>query len=131
MQNSYLIFRHYGVFLKKFMSSYGVCFIHIFRFASIQIQCRFNDSNVINVADLKTWLLWILNFIKSIVGIFTSVDIKSFYVINSDVVRLFAYSSFLVFSEFEYVRISIDVPYWCEWMNIIVFSKNKIMEKVK
>jgi hypothetical protein len=38
---------------------------------------------------------------------------------------LFADSSFLVFSEFEYVMILIDVIYQFEWMNIIVFFVKK------
>jgi hypothetical protein len=57
-----------------------------------------------------------LNFLKSIVGIVTFIDIKPFYAINSDVASLFVDSSFLVFSEFKYVIISIDVLYWFEWI---------------
>jgi hypothetical protein len=52
-----------------------------------------------------------LKFIISIVGFVIFVDIEPFYAINSDAVSLFADSSFLVFSEFEYVTISIDVLY--------------------
>jgi hypothetical protein len=51
-----------------------------------------------------------LNFIIPIVGL----EIKPVYAINSDVVSLFADSSFLVFSEIEYVMISIVVFYWFE-----------------
>jgi hypothetical protein len=51
------------------------------------------------------------NFVIPIVCL----EIELFYVINSDDVSLFAYSSsFLVFSEFEYVMILIDVLYWFE-----------------
>jgi hypothetical protein len=50
-----------------------------------------------------------LNLLKSIAGIVTFVDIKPFYAINSDVVSLFTDLSFLVFSGFEYVMISIDL----------------------
>jgi hypothetical protein len=66
------------------------------------------------------------NFLKSTVGIVTFVDIKQFYASNSDVVSLFANSSFLVFSEFEYIKVSIDVLYLFEWMNIVIFSKKII-----
>jgi hypothetical protein len=68
-----------------------------------------------------------LNFLKSIVGSVTFVDIKPFYVINSDVVSLFAYLSFLVFSEFENVIILIDVLYRFECMNTVVFNKKIVV----
>jgi hypothetical protein len=48
-----------------------------------------------------------LYFVISIVGFI----IWPFYAINSDAVSLFADLSFLVFSEFEYVMMSIDVLY--------------------
>jgi hypothetical protein len=64
----------------------------------------------------------ILNLLKSIVGIVTFVDIKSFYAVNLDVVSLFVDSSFLVFSGFKYAIISIDVIYQFDWKNIDVFS---------
>jgi hypothetical protein len=48
-----------------------------------------------------------LNYVISIVGFV--LDIRPFYVINSDVVSLFADSFLLVFSQIEYVLISIDV----------------------
>jgi hypothetical protein len=68
-----------------------------------------------------------LYFVISIVGL----KIKPFYVINSDAVSLFADSSFLVFSNFEYVMILIDILYPFEWMNIVVFigKKKKTMLK--
>jgi hypothetical protein len=62
-------------------------------------------------------------------GIF---DILEFYTFketinNSDLVSLFADSSLLVFSEIEYVMISIDVfPINLnEWVNIVVFESKK------
>jgi hypothetical protein len=67
-----------------------------------------------------------LNLLKSIVGIVTFVDIKLFYGINSDAVRLFADSSFLVFSGFEYVMISIDVIYRFEWISLFLVKKKKL-----
>jgi hypothetical protein len=52
-----------------------------------------------------------LNFIIPIVGL----EIKLLYIINSDVVSLFADSSYLlVFSEFKYVIISNVVLFWFE-----------------
>jgi hypothetical protein len=48
-----------------------------------------------------------LNYVISIVGFV--LDIRPFYVINSDVVIVFADSFLLVFSETEYAMISIDV----------------------
>jgi hypothetical protein len=87
---------------------YGVCFVQICIFASIQIQYRFNNSSVFNVANKAVCKYsGHLYFVISIVGL----KIKSFYAINSDVVSLFADSSFLVFSDFEYVMILIDLLY--------------------
>jgi general stress protein CsbA len=56
-----------------------------------------------------------------------------FYVINLDVVSLFADSSLLVFSEIEYVMISIDVfpMNLNEWTNIVVFESKKLQHKLK
>jgi hypothetical protein len=50
-----------------------------------------------------------INFFLSIVGFV--IDTRPCYAINSDVMSLFADSSLLIFSELEYVIISIDVPY--------------------
>jgi hypothetical protein len=43
-----------------------------------------------------------LNFLNSIVGMVTFVDIKPFFVINSNAVSLFINLSFSIFSEFSY-----------------------------
>jgi hypothetical protein len=89
----------------------------LFRFADL---CRFKsiaDSMTIVPSTLqirKHYYSGHLNILKPIVGIVTFVDIKQFYAINSDVASLFADSSFLVFSGFEYVIISIDVIYLFE-----------------
>jgi hypothetical protein len=72
----------------------------------ILTQYRFNDFNIINVADFDT-LFRHLKFVISIVEFV--LDNRPFYFINTDVVSLFADSSLLVFSEIEFVMILIDV----------------------
>jgi hypothetical protein len=63
--------------------------------ASLTLQIRIHDYS------------GYLNFVISVVEF--AVDIRPFYVINSDDVGLFAYSFLLGFSKIEYVMISINV----------------------
>jgi hypothetical protein len=80
-----------------FSSWYGVCYVQICIFVLIQIQCKFNDFSAFRY----------LSFVISIVDFV----IKLFYDIKSDVVCMFVDSSFLIFSEFKFVIILIDVIY--------------------
>jgi hypothetical protein len=97
----------------------------LFRFADLRRSTSIADAMTIAPSTLlirKHDSLEHLNLLKSIVGIVTFVDIKSFYAVNLDVVSLFVDSSFLVFSGFKYAIISIDVIYQFDWKNIDVFS---------
>jgi hypothetical protein len=80
-------------------------FVQICRFVLIQIQRRFNEISIINVADRIHDYSGHLKIVISIVGFV--IDIRPFYAINSDAVSLFADSSLLVFSEIEYVIIGL------------------------
>jgi hypothetical protein len=108
------------------ISRFSTVFVLIFRLSTVFVLFKFPylrrsksiaDSMTIASSTLQIWkhdYSGHLNLLKSIVGIVTFVDIKPFYAINSDAVSLFAYSSFLIFKEFEYIIISIDVIYQFE-----------------
>jgi hypothetical protein len=105
--------------------------VYFFFFLDLEIYV---DQNLLQIQWLyhrqrcifRSWLFRTFEFSQINCSIIIFLDIKPFYVINSDVVSWFANSSFLIFKKFEYVLISMDLLYRFGWMNTIIFSKKKM-----